>query len=82
MPFIITIITKPLNQVSQKYPVLTGNWKEKIRPHYCSSEQLALLIFNLGLHTLHLKIVHQTPKIHARKVKIYSVLEARGFNRA
>ena len=65
--------------VSKKYPLLTGNRNETIRYHNSRSERLNLSIFNLESHTLHLKIVCQTPEIQACKVKIYSAPETRGF---
>ena len=63
----------------KKYPLLTRNMNETIRYCYSQNEQLNLSIFNLDSHTLHLKIVHQTPDIQASKVKIYSAPETRGF---
>ena len=49
--------------------------------HYSPSGKLNVSIFNLDSHTLHLKMVHQTPQIQARKVKIYSAPETRAFER-
>ena len=49
--------------------------------YYSPSAQLNLSIFNLDAHILHLKIVHQTPEIQARKVKIYTAPETRGFEK-
>ena len=71
-----------LYRVSQKVPpfdLLTGSRNETIRYYYSPSRQLNLSIFNSDSHTLHLKIVHQTLEILARKVKIYNVPETRGF---
>ena len=67
--------------VSKKYPLLTGNKNETIRYYYSPSGQLNLSIFNLDSNTLHLEIVHQTPKIQACEVKIYSAPETRGFEK-
>ena len=67
--------------VSKKYPLLAGNRNETIRYYYFPSEQLNLSIFNLDSHTLHLKIVHQTPEIRACKVEICSASETRGFEK-
>ena len=63
----------------KKYPLMTGNRKDKIRYHYSPSKQLNLSIFNLDPHTLHLKIGHQTLAIQTCKVKIYSAPKTRGF---
>ena len=65
--------------LSKKYPLLTGNRNKAIRYYYSPSRQLNLSILNLASHTLHLKIIHETPEIQARKVKIYSGPETRGF---
>ena len=58
---------------------LNGNVNETIRYYYSPIGQLSLSVFNLDSHTLHLKIVHQTPEIQACKVKIYSAPERGGF---
>ena len=63
----------------KKYPLLTGNRDETRRYYHSRSEQLNLSIFNLESHTLHLKIVCQTPEIQACKIKIYSAPKTRGF---
>ena len=69
-----------IDRVSQKsHPLLIGNRNETIRYYYSSSRQLNLSICNLDSHTLHLKIVQQTPEIRTCKVKIYSAPETRGF---
>ena len=61
-------------RVSQKrYPLLAGDRNKTIRYHYSPSGQLHLSIFNLDSHTLHLKIVHQTPEIQACKVKSWAI---------
>ena len=65
--------------VSKKYPLLTGNRNETIRYHNSSSEQLNLSIFNLDSHTLHLRIVRQTPEIQACKDNNYCAPKTRGF---
>ena len=51
------------------------------RYHYSPSGQLSLSVFSLDSHTLHLKIVHQTPEIQACKVKFDSAPETRGFEK-
>ena len=61
--------------------LLTGTRNETIRYYYSRSEQTNVSIFNLDSHTLRLKIVHQTPEIHACKVNIYSAPETRGFEK-
>ena len=53
------------------------NRNETIEYHYAPSGQQHLSIFNLDSHTFHLKVVHQTLEIQARKVKIYSTPELR-----
>ena len=58
--------------VSKMYPLLTGDRNETMKYHYSPSGQLNPSIFNLESHTLHFKIVHQTPEIQACKVKIYN----------
>ena len=67
--------------VSKKYPNLAGNSSETIRHYYSYSPsgQLNSSIFNLGSHTLHLEIVHQTPEMQAYKVKTYSPSETRDY---
>ena len=64
---------------NKKYPLLTENRNNAIRYHYSQMPQLNLSVFNLDAHSLHLKIIHQTPGIQARKVKIYCAPESRGF---
>ena len=65
--------------LNKKYPLLAGNRNETIRLFYSPSGQLNLSIFNLDSHTLHSKIVHQTPEIQACIVKICSAPETRGL---
>ena len=67
--------------VSKMYHLLTGSRKEMIRYSFSPSGQPNLSIFNLDSHTLHLKIIHQTPEIQACKVKIYSAPETRGYEK-
>ena len=73
------VIDRKLRGVSKKYPLLTGNRNEAIGYYYSPNEQLNSSIFNLDSHTLHLKIVHQTPEIRA--CKISSAPETRGFEK-
>ena len=68
--------------VSKKmYPLLTGFKNKTIRYYYSPSELLNSSIFNLDSHTLHLKIVYQTPEIQACTVKIYNAPEIGGFKK-
>ena len=67
--------------LKNKYSLLAGNRNETIRYYYSPSEQVSLSVFNLDSHTLHLKIVHQTPEIQACKVKFYSAPQTRGFEK-
>ena len=61
-------------------PLLSGNENKTVR-YYYSPGGHNLSIFNLDSHTLHLRIVHQTPEIQACKVKICSAPQTRGFER-
>ena len=78
----VPTITLLIYRVSQKkYPLLAGNRNKTIRYYYSPSGQLSLSVFNLDSHTLHLKIVHQTPEIQACEVKFDSAPETRGFEK-
>ena len=65
--------------LKKKYPLLIGNRNETIRYNYSPSGQLNLSIFNLDSHTLHSRIVHQTPEIQTCKGKVYNAHKTRGF---